>query len=661
MGLSMLQDIVILFALAITVIFICQKLNIPSVVGFLFTGVVSGPHGLGLVYSAHNVEELAELGIILLMFTIGIEFSFAKLLEIRKSVFWGGALQVALTSLLVMLIFRYAGIPAGQSLFIGFLIALSSTAIVLKILQDQLAMDTPHGQNILGILIFQDIIIIPMMLLTPVLAGSAEGPGQSPLILLLEILFLMVMVLVSARWIVPFLFSQIARLKSRELFMISTVTMCLAVALFTSSMGLSISLGAFLAGLIISESEYSHQALGNIIPFRDVFTSIFFISIGMLLDMTTFLANPLTVISLTLAVILVKTLIAAIVVLSMGFPLRTAVLAGLALGQVGEFSFILSKVGIEYQLLSAHYYQVFIAVSVLTMVLAPLLIKKGPQVAEWCQKIPMPQKIKNGVNLGNAPQDNLLSGHLIIIGYGLNGKNLSRAAAASGIPYMIIEMNPDLVREAKNSGEPIFYGDAVQPEILRHACLDQSRVVVVAISDPAATLRITDLVHKMNPAAHIIVRTRYIQEIEPLYQAGANEVIPEEFETSIEIFAMVLKNYMVPRVDIENFISEIRSDAYQMLRSFSRKSATLQEIKLHFHDAEIVTLRVTPCSPLAGHTLKETDLRRKYQISVLLIQRGQDTLINPGGDDSLLVDDQLVVLGSPERINSTAYLFCTPD
>jgi len=643
--------------LAILVIYICQKLKIPSVVGLLITGVLAGPNGLALIKDVHNVEVMADLGIILLLFTIGLEFSIGKLLQIKKTVLMGGSLQVLLTTLITALVMVKIGRPVGEAVFIGFLISLSSTAIVLKIIQDRAEIDSPYGRSTLGILIFQDIIIIPMMLFTPILANTGGGMGESPLILFGKVILILAMLFVGAKWAAPFVLYKIARQRSRELFLISIVTICLAVAWFTSSLGLSVSLGAFLAGLIISESEYSHQAMGSILPFKDVFTSIFFISIGMLLNMEVFLQSPLTVILITLAVLLIKTMVGVLAVAALGFPLRTALLAGLALGQVGEFSFILSKVGMNYGLLSDSFYQIFIAVSVLTMALTPFIIVLAPRIAEGFLKLPLPQKIKTGVKAEMEAEGNPITDHLIIIGYGINGRNLAGAASVSGIPYMIIEQNPDTVRQEKKNDEPIFYGDATQPEVLHHCKIREARVVVIAISDPAATVRITDLIRRLNPTVHIIVRTRYVQEIEPLYEVGANDVIPQEFETSVEIFVLVLKKYLVPKADIENFIAEIRSDGYEMLRSLSKRSATFRDLKLHHHDAEIVNLKVEECSWAAGKTLAEIDLRGKYGGSLLLIQRGTETIANPGGDDILAADDQAVVFGSPAIINDINELF----
>ena len=375
MGIPLLADIVIIFTMSICVLFVCSRLQIPSIVGFLLTGVVGGPYGLGLIKAVHEVEVLAEVGVILLLFTIGLEFSLKALVRIRKSALLGGTLQVMLTILVTAALVRMQiGRSLGESLFIGFLVSLSSTAIVLKVLQERAEIETPHGKTSLAILIYQDLIVIPMMLFTPLLAGTKGEIGQSLLLLLAKGIGIILLVVVSARWIVPPVLYQIARTRSRELFLLSVVVLCFAIAWFTSSLGLSLALGAFLAGLILSESEYSYQALGSILPFRDVFTSFFFLSVGMLLDVGFLIERPGTIVSIVLIILVLKTSIAGFTAFFLRFPLRTSILVGLTLAQVGEFSFILARSGVTYGLLAGDGYQWFLAVSVLTMAVAPFII-----------------------------------------------------------------------------------------------------------------------------------------------------------------------------------------------------------------------------------------------------------------------------------------------
>lgn len=660
MEIPLLKDIVIIFGLSIVVIYICHGIRVPVIVGFLLTGILAGPHGLGVVKAVHEVEILAEVGVVLLLFTIVIEFSLKNLLQIKKTVLMGGSNQVLLTLLATFVIARQIGQPFGESVFIGFLISLSSTAIVLKLLQEKAEVDSPHGRTSLGILIFQDVIIVPMILVTPILAGATGNLGESLLFLVVKGIGIILLVIVSAKWIVPQVLYQIARTRSRELFLLSVVVICLAVAWLTSSAGLSLALGAFLAGLIISESEYSHRALGNILPFRDVFTSFFFVSIGMLLDVGFLFQQPGLIALIALGVLALKTIIAGFATILLGFPLRTTILVGFALSQVGEFSFILSKTGVEHGLLTGNIYQMFLSVSVLTMAATPFIMALAPRTADFVLRLPMPRRLKMGLYPVQGIKGAVKQDHLIIVGFGVNGRNLAGAARAGGIPYVIIEMNPEVVRDEKAKGEPIYYGDATQWAVLQYANIKDARIVVIAINDPTAIRRITEITRRLNPKVYIIVRTRYLQELKPLYELGADEVIPEEFETSVEIFARVLGKYLVPRDEIERFIAEVRSDGYEMFRSLSKESVSFSDLKLHLPDVEISMLRVDERSPLVGKLLAQIELRKRYGVTVLAIRRDSQILSNPGGDMQLCANDVLVILGPPNKIAGVAGLFRNP-
>jgi CPA2 family monovalent cation:H+ antiporter-2 len=640
------------------VLFVFNRLRIPAVVGFLLTGVLAGPYGLGLIKAVHEVEVLAEIGVVLLLFTIGMEFSLKALLRIKKSVLLGGSLQVLLTILVTFFLASLQiGRTFGESLFIGFLVSLSSTAIVLKIIQEKAEMDSPHGQTSLAILIFQDLIVVPMMLFTPLLAGMEGEIGQSLLILLAKGTGVLVLVILSAKWIVPQLLYQIARTRSRDLFLLTVVVLCFAIAWLTSSVGLSLALGAFLAGLIISESEYSYQALGNILPFRDVFTSFFFVSVGMLLDVGFLLESLPSVVTIVLIILTLKTITAGFATVLLGFPLRTALLVGLTLAQVGEFSFILARSGVKQGFLAGDIYQLFLAVSVLTMAVTPFIISVAPYVTDSVMRLPIPSRLKSGLYPLEREKKASKNDHLVIIGFGVNGRNLNRAATVAGIPHVIVDMNPETVRQERKSGKPIFYGDATQETVLHHAGIHAARVVVVAISDAAATRRIIEIVRRLNPKVQVIARTRFLKEVKPLFELGANEVVPEEFETSVEIFTRVLKKYLIPRDEIEKLISEVRSDGYQMFRSLSKDSLSFSDLTLNLPDIEISTLRVCERSPVDGKSLAQVELRKRYGVSILAIRRGERVLSNPGADMQLLGNDVVVALGTPDKIAVAMGLF----
>ncbi|MBT5872980.1 MAG: potassium transporter KefB, partial [Candidatus Latescibacteria bacterium] len=630
----------------------------------LLTGIMAGPHGFGAITATHEVEILAEIGVVLLLFTIGLEFSLKHLSALKRYALIGGGVQVFLTILVVWYLSSRLGLPEGEAIFMGLLVALSSTAIVLKVLQDRAEISAAHGQIILAILIFQDIIIVPMMMFTPFLAGTSEDVGNELVLLAFKVLGIIIVVFFSARYAVPFLLYQIARTRSRELFALAIVLICLAVAWLTSSLGLSLALGAFLAGLIVSESEYSHQALSHIMPFRDIFASFFFVSIGMLLDVEILLQKPLLILSLTVGVVVLKSAIGTAATLFSGGSLRSSILAGTALSQVGEFSFILSKSGIETGLLPDANYQLFLAVSVVTMVLSPFIIQISARIASTFERLPIPLRFKDqaanhAMRVESLP-DTYLSDHLIIVGYGVNGRNVARTARIAMIPYVIVEMNPETVIAEQDRGEPIMYGDASAAAVLTAAGVERARILVAAVPDAAATRGITAEARRLSSQLHIIARTRLMLEVGPLYQLGANEVIPEEFETSIEIFTRVLFKYDISREDIESYISEIRSDGYGIFRQINALGAAETDIKFYLPDTDITAVLLEPGAPLAGQSLAETNMRALYGVTVVSINRDENTITNPDGGMKLRENDVLILMGTAEQVEKMAKKCLSP-
>ena len=658
-----LKDILLIICLAIPLLLLCNKLRIASTVGFLLTGVIVGPQVLGIVSAPKEIDIFAEIGVIFLLFTIGIEFSLENLLRIKRLVLMGGSLQVILTITAVFTIATQFGIGYAPSLFIGFLLSLSSTAIVLKLLQERAEVESPHGQATVGILIFQDIVVVPMMILIPYLAGSSVEAQGSLLLVLAKGIGLIILVLLCARWVMPQVFYYIGKTRSRELFLLSTLAVCFTVAFLSYHLGLSLALGAFMAGLIVSKTEFSFQTLGDIIPFRDLFASLFFVSIGMLLDLKFFLLQPLTIIISALAVISLKGVVSVLVIKLLGFPLRTAVLTGIALSQVGEFSFVLFLRGEEVGLLEPRLFQLFLDFSVLTMALTPFMIAAGPGLTNFLSKRMIPSRWRSGLASPSGSEQRVpakVRDHLIIVGFGLNGENLARAAKMAGIPYLIIEMNPQTVRRERRRGEPIYHGDAGQQEMLHYVNIQEARIIVVVISDPWACRRITTLARKENPRTFILVRTRFLAEMERLYSLGANEVIPEEFETSIEIFSRVMAKYLIPRNEIEDFVAVTRAGGYDMFRSLSKESTSFADLKFHFPDLEISTVRINEGSTMDGKSIAQIELRKKHGVTILAIRRGEQLLSNPSADAVLKANDLLILVGTPTKLSEICGLVSCP-
>jgi len=652
MHIPLLQDILILLGFSVVIVFALQRVKLPSIVGFLLTGVIIGPYGLSLIEAVEQVEILSEVGVILLLFVIGMELSIKQLVSIKRTVFIGGFLQVGITVGVAALVYNLLGNTWSESVFVGFLFSLSSTAIVLKTLQDRQELSAPHAKNALAILIFQDIIVVPMMLITPMMAGESTDIGMSILMLLFKSGIVIVITYISARYIVPRLMHAVAKSNSKELFLLVTITLCFAVAFLTSEIGLSLALGAFIAGLIVSESEYSHQATSIILPFRELFTSFFFVSVGMLLDLTFFLNNVPIILLLVLIVLVVKSSVTAIAVGILKYPTRTALLTGLSLFQVGEFAFILSKVGIEYNLLSSQTNQYFLSVSIVTMILTPFVIIFSENIAGRfmgiSKKLGLEKVLVSNSNIEEIPDVNL-ENHLVIIGYGINGSNLAKAARASNIPFVVIEMNAEIVKREREKGLAIIFGDATQDHILDMVHLSSARAAVIAISENFATQSIIKNIRSHSDSLYLVVRTRYVAETSELLALGADEVIPEEFETSIQIFAHILQNFLVPEDDIDGLIEKVRADNYQLFKGDFKRPKTYRPSELT--DFNITCLRMNADSnKILGKPLKDLNLRANYGINILSIIRKNEMLESIQPDEILKQGDIIYIQGNHSKV-----------
>jgi CPA2 family monovalent cation:H+ antiporter-2 len=643
--LPLLGDLLLLLLASIPIAFLFHRLRLPTTVGFMITGIVIGPYGLGLIKDVHAIEVLAEIGVVLLLFTIGLEFSLRRIVEMKRMVLAGGGAQVAVTTLLVTGIAYLWGRPFNQAIFFGFLFALSSTAIVLKSYIDRAEVDAPHGRAGVGILLFQDLSIVLMMLLVPVLGGR---DGASPLRVVLTLgsaLAAVALIILAARKVVPFLLYHIVKLRSPDLFIIFVVLMSLGTAWLTSQFGLSLALGAFIAGMVLSESEYSHQIVADILPFRDVFNSIFFVSIGMLLSLSALWADFLLVLAWVAALTLGKAAVVLVIVRLLGYSLRVSTMAAVGLAQVGEFSFILARAGLPQGLLTEADYQRFLAASILSMIATPFLIKAAPRIGYAVQSAFAPGSVLEPSVIGFNLEEPDLRGHVVFVGYGLNGRNLARVLRTVNVQYLVLELNAEAVRGASEQGERIIYGDATRKEVLHHVGLERARVLVLAISDPIATRHTVSLARQLNPDIHVIVRSRYMAELPDLLQLGADEVVPEEFETSIEIFSRVLREYGIARHEIQRQVEAVRSEGYRM------PHVQMSEIAEALAGASTETLVISADSGAAGKTIGDLRLRSKTGVTIIAVVRDGHTDINPASELRLQAEDVMVLLGSPEQID----------
>lgn len=643
-----LKDITIIFAVSTIVLLFCAKIKIPGILGYLLTGLLISPNGLGFISNTENVTYMAEIGVILLLFTIGLEFSIKQLMALKRSALGGGVLQVLITTFFVAAIFKISGMDTGTAIFLGMIITPSSTAIVLKLLMERGEVESPYGRITTSILIFQDIAVIPMMLLMPMLIPGGNSSIKDIGITLGYAAVVVVLLFVVARFIVPKLLGKVTNTRSREVFLFSIILICMVVAYITNKAGLSLALGAFLAGMIVSETGYGYQALGNVVPFKDVFTGFFFISIGMMIDINIFISNPLFILFMALLVIFVKTLVTTAAVNVLGYSLETSLKTGLALAQVGEFSFILATTGLGMNIFTEAQNSLFIATAVISMAATPFLMQLAPALSRVLSKIPMPENILKGYFHDKKSDKKNFNDHIIIVGFGLAGRIIAKAAAHASIEYIVIEMNPNTVHNEKQKGTPIFYGDAAQEEILEHASIKKARSIVITGADYNTAKNMVETARRLNPTIIIIVRTRFKVYNAELKKLGASEIVTEEVESAVSILSAVFKHYYIPAENIAEVEAEVRDeDAASITKRIQDKKSSSYGIK----GLSVETITVPVGSSMSGQTLRSLDPRYKYNVNVIAIKSGVQLRISPGSDDKINDRDELIVTGRNSDIS----------
>jgi CPA2 family monovalent cation:H+ antiporter-2 len=648
--LAFLKELLIVLAVTLSIVFVFQRVGIPAIVGFLLAGVVIGPHGLKLVSDLPTVAMIAEVGVIILLFTIGLEMSLAELAAVRGYAVGAGLLQVLITILVVAALAMVFAVPLAVAIFYGFLVANSSTAVILRILSDRGESDSLHGRIATGMLIIQDLALVPMALLIPALGSPSSISAEVLLWTLAKALFAVGVILLAARYVVPRLLHQVALLKNRELFTLFILFVSFGTAWLASAFGISLALGAFIAGLVVSESEYSHQMVADLLPLRDCFSGVFFMSVGMLLNLA-FVAANLPAHMLALAVLVaVKTAVILLIFWLLYGSLRLGLVIGLTFAQMGEFSFVLAVAGREHGLLTESSGQMFLTASILSLVATPFLVQLSHRLGFGLQES------LGSAALHAAGGGESATGHVVVVGYGLNGQNLTRVLKEVGIRYRVLDMDPAVARAAKEAGEPIFFGDGTRPEILDALGLAGARVLVVAVSDPVATARIVAEARRRKPDLSIIVRTRYVAEIERLYRLGANQVIPEEFETSVEIFSRVLREYHIPRNLIALQIDLIRREHYGALRGVRIEGKGFDALAQYLVGTTADTVLVPEKSAVAGKTLAEAGLGERSGVTVIAVVRDGRSTPNPPSDFRLTAGDILVLLGNHQQLDEAIRL-----
>jgi CPA2 family monovalent cation:H+ antiporter-2 len=607
----LLPELVLTYAIALVFILTLARLRIPPIVAFIVAGAVAGPTGIGIVKTQEDVNLLADLGIVLLLFTVGLEFSLSEIQRIWKTVVFGGSLQIGGTAIVIMaLMYLTTSTPSRVSLFIGLFVALSSTAIVLRELSSRNQLDAPHGR-----------------LMVVVRAAAAIGA-----------------VAIVSRLVLPVLFRLVAQSGRREAFPLAVLLASIGTAWVSSLLGISMALGAFLGGLILAEGEFSHQAHAEIRPLRDILAGLFFISLGMLADLHAILAQLPMVLAVTVGLVVVKALVAGGALWVVSTPVRIATTAGIGLAQVGEFSFILGRSGLDAGLLTSGQWQILLASSIATMVVTPALVAIAPRIGT--KLAAMTSRARPEEPDG---EHATLADHVVILGYGVGGQLLGRALRQLGVPYAILDMNGATVRHMRAAGESIFFGDATNGDALRGAGVERARAVVAVLSDPYASARTLTAIRDLNPTVPVIVRTRYRQEAETLAGLGATVAVAEELEASLEVLAQTFA-----RLDVPGNLIEV------LLESFRRESSGIRTVRAPTQPLGTLPSAIskTPVSShqlnagewAVGRTLAEVNLRAVTGANVIAVQQGGRHITSPSADFTLREGDVLYLMGDESDI-----------
>jgi CPA2 family monovalent cation:H+ antiporter-2 len=648
-----LRDLVVVFGCAAAVVYISQRLKQSPIVGFIITGAIIGPYGLSLIHDVESVGTLATVGLMILLFSLGLEFSLKRLMETRVAVLVTGPLQMLITVAIVMPIACLFGASIRTAAVYGILIGLSSTAIFMKMLAEGGAVNSMHGRIGLGISIFQDLCTIPLMIAIPLMASEkalwgAIGTSIAKAVLLIAV------VVILARYIFPFILRGILQTRSKELFLMASIFLFLGIAWVSAGVGISLALGSFLAGLVLSESEYGHHIFAEVRPFRDGLNSLFFISLGMLVNPGFIAGKVGLILGITAAIVVGKTIFTTLAVIASRIPLQTALLCALALAQIGEFSFILLQSAAGVGIVGNGPYQIILACSVVSMAIAPVVFGLSRNLIMRYARNWNPKIVHRPSSEKELSEFDRLNDHVIICGFGLGGRNIASALKANQIPYVIIDLNEQRVSESRKEGEPVIFGDCTNTHILEIAGIKRSRVIVFVISDPLSTRLAIEAVRQMSRDIVVLTRTKYVADMDVLWDQGSTEVIAEEFEASLELMTRILRVYNAPRSMVAAEIKSIRDQRFGIFRE---RRTTVPRIRLS-NDLDVFTETWQAPANYSWHgtTIVETRLRTETGAMVLGIIRENQTLNNPESSEPIYSGDRIVLSGTKEQLNNAILL-----
>ncbi len=648
---SDLTGVVVIFGAALLVAWLMRTIRAPAILGFLVAGAVIGRFGLDLIQQ-EKVHFFAELGLVLLLFTVGLELSPAPLLRMGTRLLAASSLQIASTAAVAAIaLHALTGLSWSAALIAGIAVALSSTAIVLKHLSDRNETDTPLGTLTTGVLLIQDVAVILLLIVLPFLADGSTGDWSAILLKAGLAITGLVSVTILARFALPWLVTRVFRRGGRELTTLFAVVMACLGAWLADLAHWSWPLGSFIAGLLLAQTDLRHQFHAEVMPFRDVFNALFFISIGMLVDFDLFAQYWRPLVLAVTATLLIKTILTSASIRLAGWPIRLSIAAGLGLCTISEFGYVLAKEAVGLNMLPPSFMAILVAWIAGTMLVGAVFVPVAGPLGDGISRLIRLDRPATAAAATDANKRPALTGHVIIVGFGVNGRNLASVLKATGIPHSIVEMNPANVDEAQREGTHVVVGDAARLSILSAAGLGGARAVVIAIADQLATRRIVAQVHRDRPDVYILARTRYVSELDTLYRLGAEKVIPEEFETSIEIFAHVLKEFAVPDNVIEQQVALVRAGRYGMLRGRPADRTARKEWLQILEAAVTQTYMVFDASPACGRTIRELNLRARPGVLIVAVTRSGKPTTNPPPDFRLETGDVLVLVGTHKQLD----------
>ncbi|MBS1217601.1 MAG: potassium efflux system protein [Proteobacteria bacterium] len=641
-----LQPVLVLLAAAVLVVVIFRSLKLPPLLGYLIVGVLIGPHALGWVTSTEEVRDLAEIGVVFLMFSIGLEFSLSRLLTMRRIVFGLGGAQVLVTMLLVLGVAGAVGVSWQGGIVLGGALAMSSTAILAKLLAERFELNSPHGQQIIGILLFQDLAVVPLLILIPALGAPAEELAANLGFAILKAVVVLTVLLVVGQRLMRAWFHVVARQKSPELFVLNVLLVTLGVAFLTEMAGLSLALGAFVAGVLISETEYRYQVEEDIKPFRDVLLGLFFVTIGMLLDVRVVVDNAWVSV-LLVSLVLAKTALIFGLSRLFGASSGVALRAGLALGACGEFGFVILAHAAASKLMAPDVVQPVLAAMVLSMLIAPFVIERSEAIVRrWSAT----EWMSRAMQLHNiAVQSMAADAHVVICGYGRSGQNLARFLDREGVPFIALDNDPQRIREATAAGERVVFGDAARREVLLAAGLARARVVIVTYADTTSALHIIAHVQEARPGLPIVVRTIDDSDVEKLRNAGATEVVADLMEASLMLASSTLLLVGVPLTRVLRRIRETREHRYELFRGFYRGMTDATEDDDQALQPRLHSVLVTSGAKAIGRQILDLGLAA-IGVEVTAVRRRNVRTATPAPETRIEEGDVVVLLGSEEAV-----------